>query len=507
VTHRLRCLLTAALALGAFAALTSPAFALQQRLTAADGTAGTAFGNSVAIDGDTIAVGSFLDGGGKGAVYVFQRSGDTWNQTGKLTASDGAAGDNLGWSVAIDGDTVVAGAKSADVGADTDEGAVYTFSRTGPATRTETAKLTFASGGGPGDALGSSVAIDGETIAAGAFGTNANAGTVVTFARSGAPMRTPTAYLFASGGVANDDLGTSVAINGDTIVAGAPQVTVGSNIDQGALYTFTSTGALIRNETAELTASDGAGTDFMGFRVAIDAGGIVAGVDGADIGANANQGAVYTFARTGAAARTQTAKLTASDGASSDSFGSSVAIDGPTILAGARRDDVGSGPTGINQGSAYTFASTGPAIRTETSHLTAADPTGADDFGYSAALDGTTMVIGAPGDEIGANTGQGSVTVFFAAAPTPDTTPPETTFTKRPKNKIHSSKAKYKFTSNEPGSSFKCRVDKQKRFKPCSSPRKLKHLKAGRHSFQVEAIDASGNADRTPAKDRFRVVQ
>jgi hypothetical protein len=90
--------------------------------------------------------------------------------------------------------------------------------------------------------------------------------------------------------------------------------------------------------------------------------------------------------------------------------------------------------------------------------------------------------------------------------PTPDTTAPGTNFKKKPKNRIESKKVTYKFTSTEPGSTFSCRLDKGKPA-ACQSPRKLRHLKPGRHTFQVFATDAAGNADPTPALDSFKVSQ
>ena len=90
----------------------------------------------------------------------------------------------------------------------------------------------------------------------------------------------------------------------------------------------------------------------------------------------------------------------------------------------------------------------------------------------------------------------------------PDGTP-DTEITKAPKNKLRKRKAKYKFTSTEPGSSFECAFDKQikkDRFKPCRPPKKYKRLDDGRHKFQVAAIDPSGNVDPTPARDKFKVV-
>ncbi|WP_460715807.1 M4 family metallopeptidase [Nocardioides dilutus] len=88
---------------------------------------------------------------------------------------------------------------------------------------------------------------------------------------------------------------------------------------------------------------------------------------------------------------------------------------------------------------------------------------------------------------------------------TPDTTPPQTTITKHPKKKTFSHKAKFRFTSSEPGSTFKCKLDKKK-WKPCTSPKKYKNLKVGKHKFQVYAIDAAGNADPTPAKWRWKIL-
>ena len=86
----------------------------------------------------------------------------------------------------------------------------------------------------------------------------------------------------------------------------------------------------------------------------------------------------------------------------------------------------------------------------------------------------------------------------------PDTTAPETTITKHPKKKTFSHKAKFVFKSSEPGSTFKCKLDKKK-WKACTSPKKYKNLKTGKHKFRVYAIDAAGNADPTPAKWKWKI--
>jgi hypothetical protein len=91
----------------------------------------------------------------------------------------------------------------------------------------------------------------------------------------------------------------------------------------------------------------------------------------------------------------------------------------------------------------------------------------------------------------------------FATAP--DTTPPETTITKDPKNKLKKAKAKYRFVSSEPGSTFRCKFDKRK-FKPCDAGKaKYKRLDDGKHKFKVYAVDPAGNRDPSPDKDKFKV--
>lgn len=82
---------------------------------------------------------------------------------------------------------------------------------------------------------------------------------------------------------------------------------------------------------------------------------------------------------------------------------------------------------------------------------------------------------------------------------------PETTIVKGPKARSHKRTAKFRFVSSEAGSTFQCKLDK-KRFKPCRSPKKYKRLKPGKHVFQVRAIDAAGNRDKTPATRKFRVL-
>jgi hypothetical protein len=84
-----------------------------------------------------------------------------------------------------------------------------------------------------------------------------------------------------------------------------------------------------------------------------------------------------------------------------------------------------------------------------------------------------------------------------------DTSPPETTITKGPKNKTKKKTATFEFSSTEPGSSFECTLDGRSSFKACASPFIVK-VKKGKHTFQVQAIDQAGNADATPATDSWK---
>ena len=231
---------------------------------------------------------------------------DPFVQQAKLTASDGAQFDALGTSVAISGATIVVGAPSATIGSNPGQGAAYVFvrPRSGWADGTQTAKLT-ASDGAASDNFGASVAISGGTIVVGApdatVGGNHDQGAAYVFAkpRSGWADATQTAKLTASGGTTFDLLGSSVAISGGTVVAGAPNATVGGNAGQGAAYVFVKPGPRWADatQTAKLTASDGASDNLLGVSVAISGGTIVAGAPDATVTGNPFQGATYVFSR------------------------------------------------------------------------------------------------------------------------------------------------------------------------------------------------------------------
>ena len=227
---------------------------------------------------------------------------------------------------------------------------------------------------------------------------------------------TETAKLIASDASAGDALGISVAIAGTTVVAGAPEPAGPSPENRGAVYVFErpAGGWASGTETASLTASDGAPGDALGDSVAIVGDTIVGGASFDDVSVEQDQGSLYVFVKPagGWANGTEAAKLTASDGGSFEGFGETVGISGDTVVAGAHHSSPGGS---FSRGSVYVFAKPagGWASGTETKKLTASDGEAEDQFGSGVGLAGSTLVVGAFGDNAGAfETNEGSAYVF-----------------------------------------------------------------------------------------------
>jgi hypothetical protein len=271
----------------------------QAKLTANDGEPAGFFGSSVALSGDTALIGAPGQDAGmnasQGAAYVFTRSGAAWTQQAKLTAGDGAGYDLFGSSVGLSGNTAVVGAYYDDVGANSNQGSAYVFVRNATSW-TEQAKLT-ASDGAAHDYFGISVAISDDTVLVGAdyddVGGNADEGSAYVFTWDGTSW-TEQAHLTTSDGAADDEFGGSVAINGDTALIGAIWQDVGVNSEQGSVYVFTRSGTTWTEQT-QLTASDGAAHDYFGRSVALNGDTAVVGAYYGDIGGNTNQGSAYVY--------------------------------------------------------------------------------------------------------------------------------------------------------------------------------------------------------------------
>jgi hypothetical protein len=216
----------------------------------------------------------------------------------------GFPGDGLGYSIAISGDVIASGAIHRQ-GATFDSGAVFVFKKpaAGWANGTEAA-VFWAAAGAAKDLLGTSVGISGNTIVAGApdhaVGGHMHQGAAYVFAKSagGWTNATEVGVLTASDGAAEDRL-ASVAVSGDTIAAGAAVHKVGTNGYQGAIYVFNKPGAGWGNAAIAptLVAADGAFGDELGYSVGLSGDTIVAGAVADDFGTTSNQGSAYVFER------------------------------------------------------------------------------------------------------------------------------------------------------------------------------------------------------------------
>lgn len=316
-----------------------------------------------------------------GAAYIFVRSGTTWSQQAYLKAANAGANDWFGYAVAVSGDTVVVGAYMEDSdstgvnGANNnsapDSGAAYVFTRSA-GTWSQQAYLK-ASNTDPGDQFGFSVALSGNTVVVGApeedsnaTGVNGNqadnslftAGAAYIFSRSGT-VWSQQAYLKASNTDGGDGLGRSVGVSGDTVVVGArgeDSNATGVNGNQmdssapnsGAAYVFIRSGGTW-SQQAYLKASNTGSDDQFGDSVAISGDKLVVGVrqeDSSATGINGNQmdnsaassGAAFVFARSGSS-WSQQAYLKASNTDAGDLFGFSVTISGDAVIVGAPYED------------------------------------------------------------------------------------------------------------------------------------------------------------------------
>ena len=332
-----------------------------------------------------------------------------------LTASDGRAVDFFGYSVALAGDTALVGVRNRTVGSNIYQGAAYVFVRSGTTWGQQGDELS-ALGGAPKDAFGSSVAIDGDTALVGApshqVGDNTAQGAAYVFVRSGGTWIQQGGALTVSGGAAQDTFGSTVALDGDTALIGAPGHQVGSNGYQGAAYVFVRSGSTWSQQGGALTTPDGAADDIFGSAVAIDGDTALVGAPSHRVGSNAYQGAAYIFVRSGSSWSQRGGALTAIGGAANDSFGYSVALDGDFALIGAPYRTVGSN---ADQGAAYIFMRSGSAWSQKGGALTTT--TSRDGFGYSVALAQGRALIGSPLDFVGKNI-QGSAYVFVRSGST-----------------------------------------------------------------------------------------
>lgn len=364
------------------------------QLNAADWSASDEFSSSIAISGETAIIGAPNDdhegGINAGSAYVFVRVAGVWTQQAKLTASDAAGNDNFGLSVGLSGNTAVIGAFGDENGGGVYAGSAYVFVRNGGVWNEE-AKLT-ASDAAFRDYFGISVAIFGETIVVGAYGDDhsggADAGSAYVFVRS-VGVWTEQSRLSAADAAADDEFGNAVAISSDRIVVGSENSDHAGLANAGAAYVFVRSESIWTQE-AKLTASDAATLDLFGHSIAVTGDTAIVGVHNDDNAGGQDAGSAYVFIRSNNV-WTQQAKLTATDPGVGEYFGMSVALWGELAIIGARNDSHSGVPVA---GSAYVFLRSG-SNWVQQAKLTTSDPMDNDQFGNSVAALGDTALVGA----------------------------------------------------------------------------------------------------------------
>lgn len=363
-------------------------------------------GNSVGIDGDSavLASSTTFDENNAGA-YVFLKPASGWkniHQAASLIVPK-SAGDSS--SVAIQGDTIVVGTSDETYG----PGKAYVFVKPagGWTDMTPTATLSTTDNATSNE-FGVSVGIDGNTIVIGAEGVNSYTGAAYVYVKpdSGWTNMKQTAKLTASDGKADDFMGGAVAISGNTIVSGARQ----KSPQGGKAYVYVEPSAGWNNmtQTAELSPSDGQASGSFGISVSNSGNTILVGAQNA--GSPTGAAYVYVKPASGWANMTQTAELTAADG--EVYFGATVLINGGTAVVGAPLRSRGQNE---EVGGAYVFSepSGGWENMEGSTVLTGSDARYFGGSGYSLSLSGSSLLVGAEGGFSGlSGPGAGMAFVF-----------------------------------------------------------------------------------------------
>jgi len=390
------------------------------------------YGFSVAIQGDTALVGSYLEDGvasDTGAVYVFSRQSDgAWLPIQKLTAPDAAARDCFGSTMTIEGDTLIIPARG---DTSSQPGKVHVFTRDTAGFWIHTAILRADDGHG-GDQFGSSVSLSGDTLAVGAIyddDTAINAGSIYIFDRDALGTWTQTAKLVAAHPLPEERIGNCVRLDGDILVTGADY----AGDRSGTFYVFERDGEGVWGQVAHLTGSDTAPGDQFGRWVGISGTTAVVGALFNDAGAS-NAGAAYVFDRQPEGEWIETQKLVASDPTDNADLGVTVAIRDSWITLGAHFGQ----EAGVASGVAYLYHRDGDGAWSQVAKLVNENRRSGDWFGWSLDLDGQQAIFGGPF----ASPSRGAVFVAdtlenYLPTPTPSPTP---TPTAAPRTAIQSPK-------------------------------------------------------------------
>ncbi len=314
------------------------------------------YGYSVAIDGDVAVVGARNNAFGAGAAFAWRRNtaNDEWEYGGRLLSAGGSGGDTCGYSVAVDSssqDWIAVGCPGrSDVALGAGAVAMFWYNSSSEMWDEQESLTADAA---EGDKLGRAIAMDGDWLVVGAEGTNGSAGAAAVFKYDGAGTWTNVQKLVAlnEGGSSdahdNDKFGHSVALRGDRIVCGAYYYDADGVSNVGAAYVFARDGDTWEIE-GRLLADDRVKSDCFGTSVAVDGDHVVVGAPRVDPEGLSGAGAVYLFRFSGGD-WVQEPGTTAAEPADNQYLGQSVSLDGDYLAVGAYKEN-------SDTGAAFVFA-------------------------------------------------------------------------------------------------------------------------------------------------------
>ena len=333
----------------------------------------------------------------------------TYNNPNAYSTS---ANDQFGYSVSVDGNYAIIGTHLEDDAGGTNSGKVYIFDVT-TGSLLHTLNNPNAYGTSAGDNFGTSVAISGTYAVIGARyegdtgGTNSGKAYIfdVTTGSLLHTLHNPNAY----GTSANDNFGKAVAISGNRVVVGAFYEDDAPNNNSGKAYIFdVTTGSLLHTLSNPSAYGTSAGDQF-GTQVAISGNHVVVGVHNEDDAGGIDSGKAYIFdVTTGSLLRTLH-NPNAYGTSANDYFGFSVAISGNRVVVGAYgEDDAG----GTDSGKAYIFYATTGSLLHTLHNPNAYGTSDTDNFGTSVAISGNRVVVGAYGEDDAPSNTSGKAYIF-----------------------------------------------------------------------------------------------
>lgn len=363
-------------------------FAQTNRYYGNDFPAAAAFSSAVAVDGDTVLVGEGGNTMTSGIVYLFTKSDDgEWKESSRLMASDAVEGDGFGSAMVLDGSTLLVSAPNQNDGKDV----VYVFTKSASGDWMQSGRLVSDSLE-EGDAFGSAMALQNNTLLLGASAKFSKAGAVYVFSRDAAGVWSEEAILVASDSTSDDVFGTSVAIDGDFLFVGA----IGKRKREGVVYLFFHDGDSW-TEVDQLHAFGLKRNNRFGSVIAANQGIVLISAPRY----NRSTGAVFTFEQDDDGDWGQTGTLMPFDASPNMRFGSSIAFAGRDVWVGA--------PVANRfSGAIYAISRDDDGNWTSSTKITSEEAARGARFAGTLAAGNGVAVVGMPG----ASSGAGAAMIF-----------------------------------------------------------------------------------------------